>query len=92
MLIILILLSASAGLGYLLRNVRTVGKFSEAVQYTVFVMLFVFGVIVGSDGNLMSNLGKFSLQALLLAAAGTAGSVLAAYLLHRILSRKGGEK
>lgn len=92
MLIILILLSASAGLGYLLRDLRFIGKFSESVQYTVFVMLFVFGVIVGSDGSLMSNLGKYSLQALLIAAAGTAGSVLAAYLLYRILSRKGGEK
>lgn len=92
MFTILFLLSASTGLGYLLRRVKPVAKFGEAVQYTVFAMLFVFGIIVGSDSGLMSRLGEFSLQAIVIAVAGTAGSMLAVYLLYRFLSRKGGSK
>ena len=88
MLIILILLSVSAGLGYLMRKLRPVARFSGAVRYTVFAMLFVFGIIVGSDSGLMSNLGEFSLQATIIALAGIVGSISATCLLNRISSGK----
>lgn len=85
---ILLLLSASAGLGFVLRNVRMTAHLSETAQYTVYVMLLVFGLSIGSNPEVMSRLGEFGLQAVILAVAGIAGSISAARLLSRVTSKK----
>ena len=91
MLHILLLLCVSMGIGFLLRQVRFVSRFSEAVQYTVYTMLLVFGLTIGSNRQVMSRLGEYGLQATLIAVAGVAGSILAIYLYNRIYERKGGK-
>ena len=50
-------------------------------------MLFVMGVKIGADENILKNVSSLGLQAFLFAAAGIAGSVLAAFLLYRTVYR-----
>lgn len=89
---ILILLAVSVALGYSLRKVKFVARFSDTVQYTVYVMLFVFGLTIGSNPHVMDNLGEFGLQAVILAASGIAGSIVFIYLFNRLTTKKGGKR
>ena len=52
-------------------------------------MLFIFGITIGADKNIINNIGNFGLQAVLLAVCGVLGSLFASYLAYRILSKKG---
>lgn len=88
MFTILLILSASMGLGIIMRRMRIIKSFSEAAQYTVYAMLLVFGLSIGSNPDVMSRLGEFGLQATVLAFAGVAGSMLAAWLLYKFTSKK----
>ena len=59
----------------------------KAISVTIYVMLFFLGVKIGQDENILGNLSSLGLQALLLAFAGAAGSVIFASLLYRLLKR-----
>lgn len=85
---VLILLFVGIGLGYALRRAAIVKKVEKSVSGTVLVMLFVFGVSIGANSELVSNLGKYGVQAVVLAVAGVAGSLLASYMAYRLAFRK----
>ena len=53
------------------------------------LMLFLLGLEVGSNRDLAGGLSSLGLQALLFAAAGICGSVLASVILYRLVFRKG---
>lgn len=53
-------------------------------------MLFVFGVSIGSNKELVSNVGNIGLQAFILAFCGVAGSVLAASMAFSLFFKKKG--
>ena len=73
--------------GFLLRRLAISAHIGKAISVTIYVMLFFLGVKIGSDEHILSNLSALGLQALVLAVAGVAGSVLAAFVLYRILFR-----
>lgn len=54
-------------------------------------MLFILGISVGSNNLIVSNLGRFSGQAALLACFSVLGSIIAAWLVYYLFFRKGGE-
>ena len=58
---ILILLVLGVGVGYMLRGRSFVGVTKWSIQITVCVLLFVFGVSIGSDRNLVDNFLQFRL-------------------------------
>ena len=60
---ILILLVLGVGVGYMLRGRSFVGVTKWSIQITVCVLLFVFGVSIGSDRNLVDNFYNFGWQA-----------------------------
>lgn len=78
------------GIGYLLRDLKWMRKTEKTIPLTVFVMLFILGLSVGANGMIISNLGRFSWQAALLAGSGVFGSILAARLVYYLFFRKGG--
>ena len=85
---ILSVLAAGAVLGLLLRRISIVRRFGGALQYTVYAMLFVLGLSVGTNPGIMSRLGETGLQALLLASAGIAGSILAVLIAGRLFPER----
>lgn len=92
---ILILLLLGIASGYVFRNGGFLKNIDKSVSATVLFMLFVFGISIGNNSELMNNLGRYGIHAAILASFGTAGSLLASYFAYKLLfgkKRKGGEK
>ena len=71
---IVLLLFAGIGAGYLLRNWSFVARLERGVSLAVWALLFVFGVTIGSNRELIANFGRFGWQAAVIACLGVAGS------------------
>ena len=56
---ILFLLLLGVGIGYLLRNIRGIQKVDHTAHYTIIILLFIFGVSIGANHDLISNIGYF---------------------------------
>lgn len=89
--IILIALSGVAA-GYLLRNVRILQHVHSTITLTICFMLFVLGLSVGQNSEIISHLMRYGGQAFLVCMASIAGSVIAAWLLHRYILKGVGEE
>ena len=87
---IVLLLFAGIGAGYLLRNWSFVARLERGVSLTVWALLFVFGVTIGSNRELIVNFGRFCWQAAVIACLGVAGSFAAVFVVRRYFFRKGG--
>jgi len=79
-------------IGHFLRDGKRLEKIEKSTSVTIFVLLFVLGLSVGSNSVITSNLGSFGWQAAILAILGMSGSVIAARVVTRLFFRKGGEK
>ena len=91
MLRILILLVIGIGAGILLRGRSCVKVTKWSIQATVCLLLFVFGISIGSNRDLIDNLYNFGWQAMVIAGLGVTGSIVAARLAQRLFFRKGGK-
>ena len=91
MFTILFLLCVSIGLGYLLRKVSFFQHLEKTIPYTIFLMLFVLGLFIGSNDTTMSQFEKYGYHAAILAVLGVLGSLFVSYLAYRILCRRGGD-
>lgn len=89
-LILTVLLGVAAG--YLLRNVRTLQHVHSTITLTICFMLFVLGLSVGQNSEIISHLVYYGGQALLICMASIGGSVIAAWLLHRYIFKGVGEE
>jgi uncharacterized membrane protein YbjE (DUF340 family) len=88
MWIILILLLAGSVAGFFLGRIRGFNRVTDkAGLYIIYILLFFMGLGVGSRPEVMKNLGRIGLDALLIAVFAIAGSIFAAYLLYRFNSR-----
>lgn len=88
MIYLILTLSAGVAAGFLCRNFKLLKHTGKAIFVTICVMLFFMGVMLGMDEDLLESLSVIGLQALVLALAGAAGSVIMASLLYRSLFRK----
>lgn len=70
--------------GYLLRRYPVARITGRSIPLTVFVMLFLFGLSLGADPQLVRRFSTFGRQALLMAALGVTGSIAFTWLVSRI--------
>lgn len=79
-------------LGYLLRK-RNLKKIHRIITVLIWVLLFILGIEVGSNEQIIKGLHTIGLEAIILTlGGGTLGSVTAAWALWRALyKRKGGQ-
>ena len=80
------------GIGYLLRNLKFLQNVEKTTSLTIFLLLFILGLSIGSNSLIINNLGRFGWQAVVLAASSILGSMLASFLVFRLFFRKGGKK
>ena len=85
---ILIVLFIGVILGYVFRNVRHIKVVEKTEHYTVLVLLFVFGISIGSNHDLVSSIGYFGWQAIVIGVLGMIGSFGAGYLFNRFINKK----
>ena len=76
-------------IGYAARNISILQKVGSSISLTIFLLLFLLGVSVGSNEAIVKELGRLGQTALLIAVAGTVGSVIAAWLINRYFSDRG---
>ena len=91
MFYVLLTMFAGVLVGWLLKGWKPVGLSGKAVSAVIWVMLFLLGAEIGMNRELLRSLSSIGLQALLFAAAGICGSVIASVLLYRLLFRKKAE-
>lgn len=90
---VLILLLLSAGVGYLLRHNSGLRKIlSRTTPITIFLLLFIFGVSIGSNESILSNIHKDGIKAGAIALLGVAGSIVATTVCVKLINKKGGAK
>lgn len=84
MLIVLLCLAAGIILGIWLRHHTNFLKFIDRLTiWFIYFFLFLLGLAVGLNRTVIDNLGRIGLQALVIAAAAVAGSVIPAFFLYR---------
>lgn len=79
-------------IGHFLRNGKRVEKIEKSTSITIFVLLFVLGLSVGSNNVIIGNLGRFGWQAAVIAMLGMGGSIIAARIVFQLFFKKGEEK
>lgn len=79
-------------IGYLFRNLKFLHNIEKSTSFTIFLLLFVLGLSIGSNELIINNLGRFGWQAILLAASSILGSMVASFLVFRLFFRKGGKE
>lgn len=76
-------------LGYLLRRMAWLGHLAKSITYTIWLLLFFFGLQVGANEQVVNNLGTLGVKALEISVAGVLGSCVAAWILLRCFFRGG---
>lgn len=76
--------------GYVLRHVRALQKVHSTITLTICFMLFVLGLSVGENSDIIHHLWSYGWQAALIAIVSMMGSVLAAWGLYHYIYK--GEK
>ncbi|VBB48220.1 conserved hypothetical protein [uncultured Paludibacter sp.] len=61
---------------------------SQVIMALIWILLFLLGLEVGSNEQVVKQSGKIILQAFLIATGGTLGSVIAAKILWKNILRK----
>lgn len=79
---------AGIAAGYFLRRVELLQKIGHPISYTILLLLFLLGISVGGNEAIVKNLGTLGGQAFLIAFAGTAGSVLAAWAVYNLFFKE----
>lgn len=77
--------------GYLLRNQKQLRYTGRFISYTIFLLLFLLGISVGNNEEIVNNLPGIGGKAFLIATISTLGSMIAAWIVYRYFFKKGGE-
>ncbi len=82
---VLLFLAAGVFAGYLLRSKKNVlGTAGNATTWSLYLLIFLLGISVGTNDAVVRALGRLGVQALILSAGGIVGSVLVGCFVSRI--------
>ena len=84
MFTVIAIMLGGIALGYLFRHKAILHKLGKPISYTIYALLFFLGFSVGGNSEIINNLPSLGGQALLLAFAGTSGSVLVAWIVYKL--------
>ncbi len=80
---VLIITFSGIALGYLFRKIKALQHLQKSISWTIYLLLFFFGVQVGANEQVVGNLDTLGMKALIVAVAGSLGSCVAAWGLSR---------
>ncbi|NMB00808.1 MAG: lysine exporter LysO family protein [Firmicutes bacterium] len=89
----MITIFAALILGFLLSKLvafpqRTQALIGKLSSFAILLLLFTMGLTIGADSEVMSNLPRLGLKALLIAAVTVVGSTLAVWITLRLFKTK----
>lgn len=86
MIAILLVLAAGILLGLLIVNYPKLHILNNnLLNYAIYLLLFLLGISVGTNREVIQNLDKIGLEAITIAIASITGSVLLSFLLFKLL-------
>ncbi len=89
MISILLMLSAGILVGFLLiRKPKLHQLNNQLLNWAIYLLLFLLGISVGTNEEVIKNLGKIGYEAIAIAVASIAGSVLLSGLLFKLIFRQ----
>lgn len=91
MFVVVTIMLLGIGAGWLLRNRGIAPAVGRLVMAAIFLLLFLLGVSVGTNRQIMDNLSTLGVEALLIGGAATLGSVLCAWGVWRFFFRRGAD-
>ena len=76
-------------IGYILRNIRAIPALVSKINiYIIFLLLFVMGLSVGSNTQVIQGLGTLGLLGIAISVVSIAGSVFLSWIVYRHLFKK----
>lgn len=87
MLKIVMIMLCGIGTGSLFRNKKQ-GAIGRIITALIWVLLFLLGLEVGSNPRIVTGLQTLGLEAVLLTLGGSAGSIILAWALWKMVNRK----
>lgn len=81
---IIIIMTFGIILGRMLKN-KNLGFISKTISVLIWLLLFLLGISVGTNDQIMSSLDTIGVSALILSVLATLGSCIAAWLLYKFV-------
>lgn len=79
------IMGAGILLGFLLRQRKKLMSVNEKlITYAIYLLLFMMGVSIGSNEQIMNSLSSLGITALLVSAGAVAGSILLGFFVSKI--------
>lgn len=82
---IIAIMFVGAVLGFLLRRTPVVGWLSRLTMATIVLLLFLMGIEIGGNEQIVKNLSSLGVEAVMIAVAATLGSITAARIIYKVL-------
>lgn len=89
---ILFTMLAGIFIGHFLHSGTILKRIEKSTSLTIFALLFVLGLSIGSNRLIVENLGRVGWQAAILAVLSLGGSIIAARIVFQLFFKKGEEK
>ena len=84
---VMIVMLSGVLIGYILRNIRAIPALVSKI-YIIFLLLFVMGLSVGSNPQVIQGLGTLGLLGIAISVVSIAGSVFLSWIVYRHLFKK----
>ena len=84
---VMIVMLSGVLIGYILRNIRAIPALVSNI-YIIFLLLFVMGLSVGSNPQVIQGLGTLGLLGIAISVVSIAGSVFLSWIVYRHLFKK----
>ena len=85
MFVVIVLMISGVVLGCLLRGKMESRWVSKSISLAIFALLFLLGVSVGANEQIMNNLATLGVEALTITLGALAGTLLISWLLYRFV-------
>lgn len=88
MFVVISIMFGGIAVGYLSRRVELLQKIGKPISYTIFLLLFLLGITVGSNREIISNLSSLGGQALAISVSATLGSLIASWVVYHFFFKE----
>jgi uncharacterized membrane protein YbjE (DUF340 family) len=88
-IIVLAIMVLGIGIGLIIGNRPKIIKIVGALtSFSIFLLLFLLGIGVGTNNKIINNLDSIGIQALVLTMGALLGSLICAYLTYKMFFKK----
>lgn len=85
---VVIIALCGGAVGYLLRRYRVLQHVNHTITVTIWFMLFVLGISVGENRQIVQHLWSFGGQGLLIGFSSILGSAVAGWVVYRFFFKR----